>query len=435
MMEKSSLVGDVIDYAWTRINNNFSSDHINVSQISSLAREIETALEAKKPILNEEEAQLLRTMVLEKPLLKVYKHEIIPFLTKLVHSEDFENFLCVRVGKSRYAVESIMERKKEKAPQFSKTRDDYSFGLNGPSIDSLKASKPIGFEGPIQDNHIFSPSYSPAPVRSPDRKELNRLRGELRMKEEEIVQREEEYSFVSRENRKALHDKKELEKKIILLENEVTNNRLYTEDLEKQLEDRYLSQTPKDMDTQVLRNLAQKNAENQRSIKHLETICDQQRMELEKRDNRDKNYRDAISNLVREMNKQDIIMEKVKKNLKLEEFRSDNKTLQSYFYNMPFIKQYYFFFKYRQDQANKEIFMTNLVTLILTTFIILNFIRAVFYIILTILGGSGNTNQFDAYIYENSNSWFGSNDFSFVWWKEIGWIEYMVYSLSEWMSK
>lgn len=435
MMEGSPLVGDVIDYAWNRINNDISSDYINVSQISSMAREIEIALETKNPILNEEEAQLLRTMILEKPLLKVYKHELIPFLTKLVHSEDLEKFLCERAGKSRYTIESMITRKKERVPQFSKTRDIHSFGLNGSRIDSLKTSKQTGFERPIQDNHVLSPPYSPVPSKSPDRKELNRLRGELRMKEEEIIEREEQYSFVSRENRKALHDKKELEKKILLLESEVANNRLYTEDLEKQLENRYFSQTPKDMDTHVLRNLIQKNGENQKTIKHLETICDQQRVELEERNNRDKKYRNAISNLVREMNKQDIIVEKVRKNFKLDDSNSDNKTLQSYFYNMPFIKQYYFFFKYRQDQTNIEVFITNVVTLILTAFIILNFIRAAFYITLMVFGGFRNKNQFDAYIYENSSNWFGSSDLSFVWWKEIGWIEYMVYSLSEWISK
>lgn len=47
-----------------------------------------------------------------------------------------------------------------------------------------------------------------------------------------------------------------------------------------------------------------------------------------------------------------------------------------------------------------------------------------------------SANNLQEYIYDDYglNNWFSSNEATFVWWQEIEWLEYAVYSISDWIG-
>ncbi|CUM56647.1 unnamed protein product [Debaryomyces fabryi] len=432
-------IDKLIDICWSKtIETSIPKDFIYISQAFGLISLLQD-LVCSKELLTTNEKQLLHKMSSDKPLLKLFKHELVPFILRLVKFTDMEKFLVERGGISPYEISKAVNRNSK---PFRKPLSPYTMKLNNGKSPArpISTSTPMTYNLRPESKQTISPPQSPVMMRPRpvDRKEINGLRSSVFMKEQQINDRENQYSTVADENNQLSSTNRMQQRKIQTLEIDINNLKKYVETLEYQLERQSINNPNTFKDRNIMKELVNKNSENEKIILHLESLCEKHQKDLTKYKTNDHKYEPIIQKLVAEMNKQDELVEKLKLKLKLNESPSDNWELKTFLKKLPFIKQYYLYCKYQQDQKNFGILFINIATLCLTSVILINILKFVFFIIIYLfdMNRSTSANNLQEYVYDDYglNNWFSSNEATFVWWKEIEWLEHAIYSLSDWIG-
>lgn len=432
-------IDKLVDICWSRtIETSTSKDFIYISQAFGLISQLQD-LVCSKELLTTNEKQLLHKMSSDKPLLKLFKHELVSFILRLVKFTDMEKFLMERGSISLYDINKAVSGNSK---PFRKPLSPYNMKINNSKSPArpISTSTPMTYNLRPESKQTISPPQSPVMMRprSYDRKEINGLRSSVLMKEHQINDRENQYSSVADENNQLSSTNRMQLRKIQTLEIDINNLKKYVETLEYQLKRQSVNKPSTLTDRNIMKELVDKNTENEKIIQHLESLCERHQKDLTKYKTNDHKYEPIIQKLVLEMNKQDELVEKLKLKLNLNDSPSDNLELKTFLKKLPFIKQYYLYYKYQQDQKNFGTLFINMATLCLTSVILLNILKFVFYIMISLFDMNRTTsaNNLQEYIYDDYglNNWFSSNEATFIWWKEIEWLEYAVYSISDWIG-
>jgi len=148
---------------------------------------------------------------------------------------------------------------------------------------------------------------------------------------------------------------------------------------------------------------------------------------LEKYEKNDQNNEPIVQELIESITKQDVLIESLKKKLVLDESGSKDR-LKEFMINLPFLKQYYMFYKYKQENSNWGNLVMNAITLMFSSFMVVNFFKLVLYMGTWI----ATYHSTELFTYDDYGTGWFSTQSTFVWWKEIEWIEYAVYYLRDW---
>lgn len=143
-----------------------------------------------------------------------------------------------------------------------------------------------------------------------------------------------------------------------------------------------------------------------------------------------------VNRLTSAIKVQDNLIQNIKSNLKLSESDANSlKTnlLATFVHNLPFIKQYQEHKTHQSQSHSWTSLAIDLATLVLATILILNLLKLILFFLVYLASASDAGDNFNSYVmYEDGTS--SKNYIYFQWWKEIQWLEYLVYDLSDWLE-
>lgn len=388
----SSTLDGFITQCWNKVSQ--SKDFIYIWQVTNLIEEFETRL-GTKDILKQAEKNLLNEMIQDKPSLKLYKLELNDFILKLVQQNDMMKFLSERSGISRANLTSLMNNPSHSRIPLtpSKQHINSNVGVNIDTSTPIKSTTPN-----VLRNH---------PLES--------------LKERQINQRDDQITLITKENNELRDSNHQHMAEIRHLQSSNATLKSYIESIERELKyanELNNSAPNKTNQNAIIKDLVSQCNERDKTIKVLENMCEQYQKEFTKlKEN------PVIDNMTRNVAEQNKLIDSLKQKLKLSE-NSDN--LDSFLTKLPILKQYVMFYRYKEQNKNIGMVLLNGITILITFLGFLTFIR-VFYFML--LGMSSRSNDPLAYIYDDE-PW--EDKISVIWWKEIRWLEYLVYQLEDW---
>ncbi|ODV81413.1 uncharacterized protein CANTADRAFT_24365 [Suhomyces tanzawaensis NRRL Y-17324] len=375
-MTTDTLIDSIIDTCWGRIRG---KESIYVTQVMGLIREIENELQISS-LFVASEIHLLDQLIRSNPQMKLYKQEVKELLIRLVKYANFEEFLRERFGLSPV---EIRLRTAKTPSRFESRKPDPSLRsfITG-SRHTKEYTKPV------------SPPYSPPLKSFSQRSDSDRIYTSINSKDDRIE----------------------------ALKSEITSLQRYVTSLENQIRNQPDSSSRRTLD-------------RERTIKNLDKLCYDYQRELKASKKRDETNKQYISQMVDSINQQEKLIEmlKVKLDLKLvsTSFKADGEEqnkFRDFMVNLPFFKQYYAYFKYKEESKSIGLLFLNGLTLVLSAFIVINILQVVLYLILWVFGSSDSI-----YVYDDYGSWFSTKS-TFVWWKEFEIVEYWVYRIGEWFE-
>ncbi|EAZ63820.2 myosin-like protein [Scheffersomyces stipitis CBS 6054] len=426
----SSLIDDLVNICWSRISRSSSSDSIFVSQVLGLLSEIESTLGVNS-LLKNEELKLLKQMIQATPSMRLHKKEFQEFIMRLVKYPNFEVFLYERCRISMDDLRRIMN------VPFK--------GPNPPTLSPLapREIKNTANEARISHSRYFdhkenvSPNHTNKQLKSPPESpsldyRYTKLQSELNFKDEQLRTKESEYTRANLEYRKLVDTNSTQLKRIRDLESEVSSINKYVQSLEEQL-----SRQSGDRNSN---SLASKIKDRDRTIRSLEQLSNEYRNELKNLEEDKLKSENSLAELVTSLREQDNLIKNLQlklsltgESLKIQSQKADpvrvNSQLQDFLLNLPFLKQYYYFYKYKNN--TRRLFIVNMFAMILATIIVLHVAECVLYFSIWFFTSKPNSSM---YLYNNfDNEWY-STESTFVWWKEIETLEYFVSTISEWFT-
>ncbi|CCE81426.1 Piso0_002082 [Millerozyma farinosa CBS 7064] len=425
----SSPSEELLNICWDRVTSGSSiKEYIYVTQVFNLIVELQK-LTATVSLLTEEESKLLSTMMHNKASLKLYRHELVPFLLRLVHYNDIDGFLRDR-GDIRYSdIRRIVSSEKPRRGHFSEFKS-YS-NENGPEL-AYNTSTPLVKEQ--SKRQMLSPPLSPIF----NKPRSNPTSADRFLPDKSLPKHAFPGGFSdppSSGGRGRGRISVDTDLRVRDLERELESVRRYSQSLETQLEKqkRYGTYDP-NKERNVL-DLISKNADRERKIANLQDVCDKYRDELHiyktEIDKKDRLLQEVLQGL--KAQETYISTLNVKLGLKDEESESRSK-LKTFMINLPFIKQYYFYHKYRTDLKDYRMLLVNVTALVLATVMLIQFMRFLLILIIFIFPKFGwQTHGTDNYINETLE--LRLNPSLFSWWKEIEWLEYSIYIIKDWFDK
>lgn len=436
------VVDDILDICWEK--NNYKSqgkDAVSIEQIFSLIQEVEKLI--SRSVFHQDEMQILKEMSL-RPTSQLQKSELPQFLTKLTQTSSLETLLQDRSGLGRYQLQRIVDdhklnkdRRKPLSPynfrnSFSKfdLPKVLDFASSMPFMVSppIRTSRPVSALRPLRDSHTsdtITGGARPILVSSPVRKSRPSSKALL----SPPISPPSFGTFGSKTER--LNDESvslkqtfETQKqKIEYLDSKMKDLQRYSESLERQL----TSKLGNLKDGKLVKELMNKNADQDRIIRNLETLCDKYQQDLKYVAKQEDNNQKLIDLLRQNVIKQDQLAEKLK--IKLHLNQPEEKELKQFLARLPFIKQYYMFFKYGNDQRNIGVLMLNLFTLLLTATVLLNLIKFSYFMLLPLKSGRIGQSSME-YIQEDV---LLTEGYVLVpWWQQIEWLEYLMYRINDW---
>lgn len=431
-----SSIDDLINLCWKRTTKDTPIEYIYVTQTLGFIRELELVLGIAS-MLQDHELLILKLMMDKSPLMKLHKKEVKEFLLRLVQFENFSDFLA-KLGVTMLDLDRALNlpTRKPLSPYNRRIneRTDISDIKTEPQSD-LRESRPFSTDSrpyadikPFTNTRPFTdtrpnPSTFNKPASTFSRQTISRpdsaqLQTDLAIKQKHIAERDIEIQQISSENRQLVSTTTTQNRKIVNLQNEITNLNSYVKNLEDQLTHRSNGN---------VQQLLKKVYERDSTIKNLEQLCSEYQTELEKYEKNDQNNEPIVQELIESITKQDVLIESLKKKLVLDESGSKDR-LKEFMINLPFLKQYYMFYKYKQENSNWGNLVINAITLMFSSFMVVNFFKLVLYLGTWI----ATYHSTELFTYDDyGTSWF-STQTTFVWWKEIEWIEYAVYYLRDW---
>lgn len=405
-----------------------NEDFIYVSQILDMFNELQRLLKCPN-LLNKAEIQLIESMAIEKPLLKLYHNEVVRFILRLVQYGDFMRFLRDRCGISSADIERLLDENRS-LPR--KPLSSYSLNTN---IDNWRNTKSMSTSTPMTfTERLRKQTSSPSNSTPFKRRELYNLAPNS----EELNR-----PLSSQHNWINLADKYSpsidpLLRKTQELQDEVISLKTYIDTLESQLNRVSTSNAVLAESKTLLRDFASKNADLEKKIRLLEDMCEKYQKRITLIEAEDIPYENLIHKLALETRKQEQLIQGLKSKLKLDEHASRRARFKKFLRNLPFIKQYYIYYKYQKDLKSFGMVLLNVVTLFLSCIIIINFLKFVFFFSMGISSSLLASDAFEPhYIYDKyqENDYWPSSALKFEWWKEIDWLEYLVYSIGDWIDR
>ncbi|CUM67420.1 uncharacterized protein PRCAT00005115001 [Priceomyces carsonii] len=405
-MSYNELIDQLIDISWDRVTKNAESKNfIYFSQIIQLINQMENLLECDS-LFTDEQIQLLNLIIDEKPLLKLFKVDLASFIMKLVQYPNLETFLRERTNLSGSDLRRKLElsyrrplspfKQRDWAPEKSKFTTS---SIYAPSIR------------PASSRSLLSPPLSP-PI-------YNKF-GSSGLSDRQKEERDIEVAALSKESIHLSSKNRAQSKRIQDLEKETEALNAYINSLEKQLS------SSKPSAKFEIKDLLGTIAHKDRTINNLQERCQKLEEEVKEIDGNDSGNKAFVQNLAFALESQDKLIKELKLRLSLDT-PVEKRKIKTLLQNLPFIKQYYYFFKYRHEQNHLGLIVINIITLLFTTIILLNLIKTTFYFIFWVFNNRLATD----YIFEDDlNSWI-TTESTFVWWKEIEWLEYIIYRLSD----
>lgn len=158
-------IDTLIGICWSRIiETSTSKDFIYISQAFGLISQLQD-LVCCKELLTTNEKQLLHKMSSDKPLLKLFKHELVSFILRLVKFSDMEKFLMERGNISLYDINKAVSRNSK---PFRKPLSPYNMKLNNSKSPArpISTSTPMTYNLKPEPKQIISPPQSPVMMRS-----------------------------------------------------------------------------------------------------------------------------------------------------------------------------------------------------------------------------------------------------------------------------
>lgn len=442
MSDIEKAATEFVTKCWQEVGEH--RDFIYVSQITQVIDGIEKKLNSKN-LLTKTELKILDDMMTDKPLLKLYQAEFKSFILKLVNYSSLEKFILDRTGITQFNLKLLLNQSSN-----MKSSDNSS----GTGIRRLS---------PLKSNHMNSPMKTSTPVKtktvdnanSPLRS--NGFKTNLDLREKQIEERDNQISILSKENTELFHTNKSQLEKIKELEFQYKDLKYYVDILETKFDDKNHNNKNNGVksDRLILKDLIKQCSERDETIKKLEEVCSQYQQEFDKLKNNS-----VIQNLTTNINRQEQLIGELKAKLMFEQTQnlqssqhqvdkhginishrpidnSSNEHLQQFIAKIPILKQYYMYYRYKEQHKNLGIVIINVLTILVSGGVIITALRIIGLLLLQLFN-SNDSRQLE-YIFDDYgiNNWnFNQEEkITFVWWKEIEWIEYLVYTINEWLEK
>jgi hypothetical protein len=374
------LIDDIINQCWDRI---IDGDTTVVGRILVVITDLERALSVKSLLLRDE-LSLLESMIAKSPDLKLQKSEFKHFLLRLVKYTDFDKFLQDRFKISYGDLLMIA----------NSTRTRHKIFTNEPQ-QRLEPTKKFNY----------------------------RLASDLVAKENDILHRDGEIIALTDENYQLHADIKRVNLQVIDLKRQLESSNTYAALLETMIREKSTNDLPvKSIDN--LKKIKQQDL----MIELLEKQKNQLQQELDEFIKKDLQNELKFKQLANQINQSTKLQNSIKNKLQLDEPTTPSKKAQSFIKNLPFVKQYYLYYTYKQHASNPGMVMLNITTLVLTTILVLNMVQVMIYLAQTIFGSHSTMAD---YIYDLYRvGW----NFDFVIWKKFDFIEGLMWEIEDWLQ-
>lgn len=346
-----------------------SKDFIYVAGACELIKEFEDFLGTSK-LVAASELSLLQKMAEQQPLLRLYKHEVLAFLLRLVRFDSFEKFLKQRAS----TTVTDLARLVDNYELFNKK--DAMMDMAGKFPDSRK----------LYDENTTN---------------FKSFRGTGNTREFKFSS-DNTRSFLLRKT-KDYEESTLQQRKIYELEESLRNLQKYTDSLEQKLK------SPSDED------LRAKTESQEKRIRQLELLC----LRYEK-ENTDSEQKKLLRELTVALNTQDALITELLNKLDL----GGEEKLQSFLIGLPFIKQYYMYYRYQEENKNIGTWMLNGLALMMGFLLVSNIAKLFYYVSLSF------SRESSQYLYEMGED----ENLSFSWIQQISWLEYYIYCIREWLD-
>lgn len=361
-METDTLVQDLVSQCWAKVSQ--GRPHILAVQIPDLITEIETQLQTKN-LLNQNETELVNELSQNTPTLKLLQGDFQTFILKLCNHRNYTNFFSERAGVSKFNLASI---------------------ISNPS------RKPLTTKSVRSDN---------IPLKS------------VPILERQIADRESHISILTQENKQLQESNTEKEVRIRSLEQQNRSLQDHIISLEREVQTGdYGGRKPPDKSVKEL--IIQCN-ERDKTIKMLESMCEQYQKEFEKLQDSS-----MVKDLATNIDEQNKLISTLRQKLDVQ----SGSELQNLLNRVPILKQYQMYFRYKEQHKNRGIVFINTVVLVITCIIMMGVLRIMYFLIL------GGTELDNLYLYEEE-----SDKVSMTWWKELQWLEYLIFEIEIWWKQ
>ncbi|KAK6460904.1 hypothetical protein DFJ63DRAFT_320332 [Scheffersomyces coipomensis] len=350
-------------------------------------------------------------MIEATPMMKLYKRNVQEFILKLVKFNRFDQFLQTR---------------------FQISLSDLRLSLNVSSSSSHKNTSsylPFPFKRSEKESTEPSKSWFSRTTTIPDSRQLHSpplsppiLPPSSTIIPTDLIKKNQEIERLQFQNKSLEATIRTKESRILELQKEIITINKHTNNIEQQLHKR--------PDQNNVSKLLQRIKDKDGSIKDLQLLCEEYRQEISDLKQAQTLKQPMIDELIKNVTKQDSLIHQLQQKLQLDQKSSSSPQINSFLLNLPFIKQYYFLLKYKQDHKNWGLIMINILTLILSMIILLNGLQFVLYVTLWIFTTRVNPS---AYVYDDYGDSVFSLTSTFEWWKEIEWLEYLVYNLEDYL--
>lgn len=330
---------------------------MKITETMTLIKSIEEILGVSN-LLSEKELLSLKKATQNNPNVNIYKLRALEFILAIVPYNNFETFLYERFNIKLQDVFLSLTSDKFNNNTRNLSKNDYSFSEN--RFTSINGGR---------------------------NEDINEKDAKIRILQQEII-------LLKASNETNLS-------KISDLEMEVRSLNRYNLHLEQ-----------KHNNLDLLKQIHEKD----NIIERLESQCKNYKFGAQS--NSKLGLQPLIHELISNIDKQEALIERLR--MQLQDGKLETKGVQDFVKKLPFIKQYYNFYKYKQDHKNFGILVLDLVTLILSTIAVINVLRFTLYLVKS----SSNSST---YIYPFDDS----DEVSISWWKEIEWLEYFIYRLND----
>ena len=374
------LIDDIISQCWDRMND---GDTTVVGRILVVIAELERALSVKSLLLRDE-LSLLESMMEKSPDLKLKKGEFKHFLLRLVKYTDFDKFLLDRFKISYGDLLTIA----------NSTRTRHKIFTNEPQ-QRLEPTKKFNY----------------------------RLATDLVAKENDILHRDGEIIALTQENMQLHADIKRVNLQVIDLKRQLESSNAYATLLETMIREK----STNDLPVKSIDNL-KKIKQQDMVIKLLEKQKNQLQQELDEFLVKDAQNELKFKQLANQINQSTKLQNSIKDKLQMNEPTTTSKKAQSFIKNLPFVKQYYLYYTYKQQASNPGMVILNITTLLFTTILVLNMVQLMIYLAHTIFDSHSSATD---YIYDLYGvEW----RVDFAIWKKFDFIEGLLWEIEDWLQ-
>lgn len=376
---QQSIIDKLIDICWKRVRG--TSDFIFLSQIRPIINEIQDILQ-KDSLFNERENEIIKQFIQSDPMKKLQKQELKKFIDRSVEFGNFEIFL---LNRHRLTSQDI------------KRRIEQNSFLN----DSMTDTK--------------------IPRLLPTREYKYKVWDELRQRDDYIKEKTQALDSKDLKYSQLLSQIDEQHLTVKALKGENLTLKKHIRELESQL-----SKQPPVNATNAVYGLQLK--ERDLTIKKLDRVGKEYKKRIGQLEQQQLEASKAMNILKQSILEQDKLVGKLKEKL-INKTNDDKSDLKKFITSLPIIKQWYILLKYKMDNRNTKMLALNIMLLLVTAWLFGMVLQMTYRTGILLFSTSPSP---ATYIYDN----YGRNRLSFRLgfdlWRNIPWLEKLIYHYLEW---